>query len=755
MKRTKSLTKILSVVMLVLVLFSCENEMDKHYAAPDWLKGSAWEVLESRGNYSIFLEGAELGGFKPILEGKSLVTVMAPDDEAFATYFTKAGKGSIEDFTVAELQKLIGFHIMYYSYSQAKLVNFRPGQGDGATEDEKAVGAGLYYKHRTRSYEAPTLETDNTTGDEVMVYHNEAMLPVFSYRMFDTKKIDATYNYEYFYSGSTWTGDQGFNVSNASVDEYELVADNGYLYMVDRVVEPLNTIYNELKSRPDYSTYLDLYNTYEYYELDETLTTDFGNGTDLYLHLHESPLADIALEWPSSNYRNIYTNSALAYSTFAPSNSAFDQFMVDYWGPGGYNDLSDVNSIAIRYLIQNSYYAQSIVFPEEIKNGDIINSFDAVIDFDVDAVPAENRAVCQNGVFYGLDELEPPGMFKSVTGPAFRNKDLSWYLYMLDATNLLVGLSSNEASFTVLIPDTVQMEAGEITLNDGELWSSDGGDLAPMSSASMTETVNLHTVTGNQTLSTSGTQVLRTNVPYSYWFLKDGQITTSVLFNSYFENPGSTVEFYDLIETDYNGSGWSNGKAYRYSSPEIFRPVLSTASAEYRLAITSDATYPYQKFSQLLRDAGVVNVTAGTISFLDLIRIGDQHFVVFVPTNEAIGAAIADSKIPGVDPDGTVSDKDALANYLRCYFVPAEENGLTTYPYLGSGVNGDYSNVRSFLSGGNIASSLSISDDGTKLSVQLNDGSFGTGTKVDVVPDFYYFPFSYGDGGVHYINGVL
>ena len=51
--------------------------------------------------------------------------------------------------------------------------------------------------------------------------------------------------------------------------------------------------------------------------------------------------------------------------------------------------------------------------------------FDAVIDFDVDAVPAENRAVCQNGVFYGLDELEPPGMFKSVTGPAFRNKDLS------------------------------------------------------------------------------------------------------------------------------------------------------------------------------------------------------------------------------------------------------------------------------------------------------------------------------------------
>ena len=26
---------------------------------------------------------------------------------------------------------------------------------------------------------------------------------------------------------------------------------------------------------------------------------------------------------------------------------------------------------------------------------------------------------------------------------------------------------------------------------------------------------------------------------------------------------------------------------------------------------------------------------------------------------------------------------------------------------------------------------------------------------VDVVPDFDYLPFAYGDGGVHYINGVL
>ena len=51
--------------------------MDEHYEKPEWLKGTAWEVLSNEygGKFSMFLEAAELSGFKPILDGKS-VTVM-------------------------------------------------------------------------------------------------------------------------------------------------------------------------------------------------------------------------------------------------------------------------------------------------------------------------------------------------------------------------------------------------------------------------------------------------------------------------------------------------------------------------------------------------------------------------------------------------------------------------------------------------------------------------------------------------------
>ncbi len=734
--------------MCLLIMASCQDQMDEHYEAPDWLKGSAWDVLEARGNYSIFLDGADLAGFKPVLQGKSLVTVMAPNDSVFTQYLAGQGKSSIEDFSESELKRLIGFHLMYYSYDKDMLVNFRPEEGDGATDEEKLEMAGLYYKHRTRSYEAPTMELDSN-GVKVTVYHNERLLPVFSYMMFDTKGIDPAYNYEYFYPGSKWKGTDGFNVSNANVDEYGIVTDNGYIYMVDQVVEPLETIYSELQKKEEYSRYLELYDQYSTYELDEQLTTDFGNGTDLYRHYHD-PLPNIACEWPVTNYRNISALSYQAYSVFAPSNTAFDDFFESYWKPGGYTSLSDVSTVAMVYLLYNSVYNSSIVFPEEIKNGNIENSFDMLIDFDVDNVPAENRIMCENGVLYGLDELEPPGMFTSVTGPAFRYKDLSYYLYMLNTSKMLVGLSSKDATITELIPGNDQMKEGGISLIDGSLWSDDDGDLSQMSSSTMTNIVNLHTVTGGEGISFSGSQVLRTNIAYTYWYMKDGKITTSVLFNEKFMNPSSTVSFVDLHELTNDGAGWSNGRAYTYDNSDLFRPLLSTTSVQNQLAITRDESYPYYQFSQLLRDAGLASATEGRLTFLMGLRCA-----IFIPTNEVLETAIGTGKIPGVATDGTVEDPEKLADYLECYFIPTQSNGMTTYPYLGSGVKGEYTTMGALTGGDYVNSRLIINDDGVSLSVQLYRPGVGKGNVVNVVPDYDYFPFAFDDGGVHFINGIL
>ena len=43
----------------------------------------AYQQLQKDGSYTIFLQGVDLAGFTDIVDGKNLMTVMAPDDEAF------------------------------------------------------------------------------------------------------------------------------------------------------------------------------------------------------------------------------------------------------------------------------------------------------------------------------------------------------------------------------------------------------------------------------------------------------------------------------------------------------------------------------------------------------------------------------------------------------------------------------------------------------------------------------------------------
>ena len=54
--------------------------MDEHYEVPDWVADNAWEVLSSgeHGNYSIFLQGLEIAGYKQMLEGRTKTNRVSP-----------------------------------------------------------------------------------------------------------------------------------------------------------------------------------------------------------------------------------------------------------------------------------------------------------------------------------------------------------------------------------------------------------------------------------------------------------------------------------------------------------------------------------------------------------------------------------------------------------------------------------------------------------------------------------------------------
>ena len=766
---------------------SCQDNLS-YYDMPKDMKGSIYETLQERGNYSTFLNGVDIAGYAPLLQGKGIWTVMAPNNDAFAEYLkSEYGAESIEELSVEEVQKLIGFHILYYSFDKNKLVNFRPNEGDGATEEEQMVNAGLYYKFRTKSQDAATLETD-TVGNKVNVYHLERFVPVFSYRMFQTKQIDAKRNYEYFYPGSSWEGADGFNVSNASVDEYEIITSTGYVYLIDKVLKPLETIYNEMKKAGTYNTYLNFYNEYEHYDLDETLTREYGNGTDLYQHLHSPELPNIATEWPVTDYKQMTALSSVSYSIFAPNDDARDNFYKEYWGIEGTGYPQEVSYDAVspdvlRRLLENSIYAASIVFPEEIERGDIKSSLGTVISFDVDNVPEENRKICVNGALYGCDELTPPPMFSAVTGPAYQYKRYSNFQRMMENSDLEESLYSEHMKYIVLYPSDDQLARNGITYDAAQNTLLLGQNKLSASEQQKYVYTHVAAIDGSTTtleeLPTSGKHVFATLMPDNkvYWYVKNGKITNSYLFDQLIPYTGNMANensvYCEVSELTFKDDNWTNGHCYAYDGSLFEGSFENMAIPSKFIAMMvsgrTDEITPFCAFIQLLIKAGMIDIARSELTAMT------ESSLMLIPTNNAVKEAVVAGKIPGIATTATanvpsvdffeactVSDPDALQKYLKVYFIPLSTATISNYPFVGWGENTEADGGLITLDSENIivdgrpqinATHVNIYDDGTKLSAEVAEPGYNG--RVDMVGDYDYFPFVFDDGCVQFINGVL
>lgn len=764
----------LLLLLLSVFFFACEDEMGEHYERPEWLKGTAWEVLSNdQGNqYSMFLEAAELAGFRPILDGKSVVTVMAPDNAAFGAYLEKNGFSSVKDIQTDDLKKLIGFHLIYYSYSKSELENFRPEESalENEDEDEEQLGVlqpGMYYKFRTHSNSPISKEVDPVTKSTVTVYHLERFLPVFSYHIFESKGIEAKKNYEFFYPNSTWTGDNGFNVSNASVEEYQIITNNGYVYKIDNILEPLETIYDVLRVNPEYSDFFDLYSQYSTFTYDQNLSDDYGAsaGVDsLYLHQHApSGLPNIALEWPTSNFRLYPELASISYSIFAPSNQALNSFFNRYWRTGGYLSLTELDPLIIKILLLQSVYSGSVIFPDEIKN--IKNALGSHYEFELSDV--KDREICVNGSFYGLSNFPLPEIFKTVIGPSFLKKDYLLSLYAIYQSNLMSTYTSDIANFTLLIANNDMYEISDMRLiPDGVdmllATSGEDGDVA-VSSTDLKRIANGGTVNGEVNFNSSWA-IYPTQDNGTLWFIKDGKMTTNYVFNSVLgQNPTTVIPtlFTEVKEVTNEGAPWSNGRVYEYESDHgVFGKLdaLEYSSLKTMLSSIGETKYPNFVFAYLMRLAELFKLEEGNTTWDDRLM---GRLVGFIPTNEVLKEALDNGLIPGISGtidisqsaptlDGEVTDKALLANYLLNYlFTPKNAPVASGCPYIGSPdwVSGEYRNSNNI--------PVKYTDNGIALTVQLQDQSTGLYGNVCKSISYENFPFAFMDGAFHLIDNVF
>jgi len=679
-------------------------------------------------------------------------------------FLQKKGYSSVEDMfqqAPKELKKTIGFHLMYYAYDWDKLVNFRPNEGDGASAEQKEEDAGLWYKHRTHSQDDMEQMRGllNSVDTTVTVYHYERFLPVLSNRFFETKGIDAKSNYEYFFPENTWdVSGEGFCVANASVtDKDAVVTDNGYLYHINQVLPPMETIYETLKENSNYSDYIALYDQY-------AMFTEAANETsekvgEIVYTLTHNGLPNIAMEWPVTDYRQMSTLESTAYNIFAPSNQAMSRFFQNYWtAENGYSSINDLDPLILQYFIMQSFASdKNPVFPEEIRNGLVETSYGTPININPDEVT--DRLFCENGIIYGMNDMEAPAIFSSVVGPAFKDTTYQCFLYTLDKSELVLSLASDKSNFVTLVPSNLQYNQNEpkMRLNTTtagrllEVYSDLDANYITVGQSQAQDIVNMHTAPNITQLKSDGTQVVETNVAFNYWFIHNGQITTNARFNQQLNPEYTGTPFVPFKEITNNGQPWSNGRAYAYEAADLFVQA-SGDGMEHLLAVGNDKNYEYYLFSQLLQKSGLADTKNGLLTSL---ASAGNRLVAFVPTNEAIQQNL--SKIPGtakltIGSDGTLSgtptsaQKSELANYLRNYFVSSMMNTITTYPYPGSSFNGTYLTMK-----GTNLYVQSMADDITIST----DTEAGVSAPVSVSQKYNGLPFAFSDGCLQFIDGIL
>ena len=462
--------KILTVMLLLFVFYACSDEWKKkEEVTGDGLKrGTPYEILEGRGNYTIFLDAINRIGYRDLLDGKGLSTLFVPDDDAFNAYFKKHNiANGLDGIDSVELSQLVGQHIMRFAYRRQELTNFQPQTG---MEDLPGVN----YKHPT--VVTPPIRTfyNEKVRRDVKVYSNTRYLPVFTSNLFSSLGIGESYNYEYFYPNSTWKSERGIAAANAQLTSDEIETDNGYLYTIDQVIEPLHTVYEAMENDERFSIAKSIFDKFLTFTYNANASKKYAAvGDSLFTIGTEStknfPLSCLADEWTSNGVWETPQFST-AYNAFIPTNEAMEEFFQDYWKdpqttlPDQYDSYDTMDKLLLYYLLENHILVNNPAFPDRIKEV-IRNSWGYKYTFDPD-VDAVAKEMCVNGAFIGINKVQAPAIFNAVTRQVFQSPSYHIFAYMLAKSGLLPSLANAESEVTLFIPSDAALAEVGYTIND-------------------------------------------------------------------------------------------------------------------------------------------------------------------------------------------------------------------------------------------------------------------------------------------------
>jgi len=642
MKRLGPVALGLSGILIAFcVLSGCTKEFEEYYKVPEGLIGTILDVLEEEGNYTQFVKAVELIEFDDILGATGNFTVFAPDDDAFAEFFTGSGYSSLEDIPEEELEGIVYYHVVFWAYSRFMLLY---GLG---VQDVTIDYTTLNYKKPTRFIPPMTVETD-TLGRPYNVYHESKFIPVYSDELFAELDEDASVNYNFLYPETPYNG---FHVDRAEIVEYDIPAQNGWIHKINKVLVPPGNHNDILEESEEFSVFKELLDKNIYYQYSSSYTTAQANEGDVD---EDGELDSLFLQmnslFPSGSspdIENVGSNGMQNILTlFAPSNQALQNFMTERMR--GYSSINEVGEFWISWYLVHyigmNYWPSSFGTLTEDWEWDLTSTLH---DCNLSEADIDHSQMASNGPFCGINKYFLPKIFESVAQPVIGDKEYEWFCNMLVFYLSDRLLNEENLVFTVFAPsNTAIKDAGYIFRTGLGGWGLYGprDAFAPVSRKEGADITNSH-----------------------------------ILFEEFTENDFEEGTFIEtsqgtFIGVSQGGEGIFGGgdpTVSKMSAPEnvsgkgiiyrIDRMLVAPYTSIFDVISTPQEYPQYQKFYQLCYDAGlfVLDVNSRPQSF-DNLSVG-TYYTCFIPTNEALTEGLASGVIP--------SDPDSLQQFMRYHFV--------------------------------------------------------------------------------------
>lgn len=646
--------QLVGLFTLFFFIFICCNKKEDFpdkYARPTWLEGKLYTQILTKPELSTFAELLHISGYDTIIDVSGSYTVFAPTNDAFKKYFQEnPNYKSVSDIPNTEAQKLVKYHLIQNQWSRLQLQTLdvygwidtldllnnlpRGNKRESVYKSpNKKVGVAYssYKMENSNLKRTNIIDTTETSWRRCIYTDSRKYSPIFFKDYFSIYDL-STSDYA-FYFGRQFENMQDLYYCGSRIEGEETFAENGFIYNIDRVIEPLKNgdeILSDKNTSSSYSDYYDLVNLFCEMNYNETETNNQpgakqGQTVDSLFNLSYPQLifdinSELTKAPPGEYIASNHLTVRYHHGIVAPTNEALSQLESKYLAGG-----SNWGSIAaspenVKRIIANSSLSTNPVYPTDFQHG-FLNGESDLIKIDESAIVQKQYG--SNCTFIGVNQPIVPRAFSSVAGPVYTRRNYSKVMLAIEQSGLLSALKRSDANYSFFV------ESDGNTSADSSLLYNPLNETFSVSS--------LYPAVQVIKLSVSDIRVLLMN-----------HIATDqpkgMARKEFIRNLGGNIIIFDNVTKEVKGTAPTKYGYHGSKTVQVIPSKISTNSDNGETfdisnwfnfsanSVYSILTTNFTKFHALLAKAGYSQDKLGKYSFMS----DNQNYTVFAPSDSVL-----------------------------------------------------------------------------------------------------------------------